>query len=211
MKKISFNDKYNLTQAVLDGRKTQTRLIVPQKELYKISLFQEEYYNATFDKLEGIELLMHYFLTERRGKLPYDIGEVVAVAQSYRDCGGVNEYGVPMWEIISQRVDSTNAGWNNKRFVKGDLMPHQIRIIDVRIERPQDITDESCLKEGIIKKWHAPACKNYYYVPGVEVKSVEDVYDTPQEAFARLINKVNRKDVWNENPYMFVYDFELVK
>ena len=43
------------------------------------------------------------------------------------------------------------------------------------------------------------------------VKSVKDVYDTPQEAFARLINKVSRKDVWQENPYVFVYDFELVK
>lgn len=85
MKKISFNDKYNLTQAVLDGRKTQTRLIVPQKELDKISLFQEEYYNATLDKLEGIKLLVHYFFTEKREKLPYDTGEVVAVAQSYKD------------------------------------------------------------------------------------------------------------------------------
>lgn len=28
MKKIMFNDKYGLTQAVLDGRKTQTRRIV---------------------------------------------------------------------------------------------------------------------------------------------------------------------------------------
>ena len=211
MKKISFNDQYNLTQAVLEGRKMQTRLIVPQKELDKISLFQEEYYNATFDKLEGIELLMHYFLTERRGKLPYDIGEVIAVAQSYRDCGGINEEGVPMWEIISQKVESTNAGWNNKRFVRGDLMPHQIHIIDVRIEKLRDISDECCLKEGIIKKWHAPACKNYYYVPGIEVKSVKDVHDTPQEAFARLINKVSKKDVWSENPYVFAYDFELVK
>ena len=29
MKKIMFNDKYGLTQAVLEGRKTMTRRIVP--------------------------------------------------------------------------------------------------------------------------------------------------------------------------------------
>lgn len=211
MKKISFNDNFLLTKAVLEGRKTQARWIVSQKKLDKINLFQEEYYDATFDKLEGVELLTHYFFTEKRGRLPYSVGEIIAVAQSYRDCGGVNEYGVPMWEIISQRVGSTNAGWNNKRFVKAELMLRQIRITNVRIERLQGISDECCLKEGIIKKWHAPSCRNYYYIPGVEVKSVENVYDTPQEAFAHLINKVNRKDMWQENPYVFVYDFELVK
>ena len=96
-------------------------------------------------------------------------------------------------------------------FVSADMMIHRIRITDVRVERLQDISDECCLKEGIIKKWHTPACKNYYYVPGVEVKIVKDVHDTPQEAFAHLINKVSKKDVWSENPYVFIYDFELVK
>lgn len=34
MKKIMFNDKFGLTQAVLDGRKTQTRRIIkPQPEV----------------------------------------------------------------------------------------------------------------------------------------------------------------------------------
>ena len=141
----------------------------------------------------------------------YDVGEVVAVAQSYRNCGGRDEYGVPRWDIISKSVGATNSGWDNKMFVRGDLMPHQIRITDVRVEKLQEISEDCCLKEGIIKKWHAPACKNYYYVPGVEVKSVKDVHDTPQEAFAHLINKVSKKGTWEANPYVFVYDFELTK
>ena len=36
-------------------------------------------------------------------------------------------------------------------------------------------------------------------------------FENPRDAFARLINKVSKKDVWSENPYVFVYDFELVK
>ena len=35
MKKIMFNDRYGLTQAVLDGRKTQTRRIVSQSLIDK--------------------------------------------------------------------------------------------------------------------------------------------------------------------------------
>lgn len=35
MKKIMLNDKYNLTQAVLEGRKTQTRRVI--KSVYSVS------------------------------------------------------------------------------------------------------------------------------------------------------------------------------
>lgn len=208
MKKIMFNDKFGLTKAVIEGRKTQTRRIVPQSLIDKYEEWYDDVCCIAMPSGSTIETLRDWLL---RKHMRYRVGEVVAVAQSYRDCGGVNEYGVPMWDIISQKVGGINAGWDNKMFVRADLMPHQIRITDVRVERLQDISEDCCLKEGIIKKWHAPACKNYYYVPGVEVKSVKDVHDTPQEAFAHLINKVSRKDAWKENPYVFVYDFELVK
>lgn len=35
-------------------------------------------------------------------------------------------------------------------------------------------------------------------------------YDTPREAYESLINKVSGKGTWDSNPYVFVYDFELV-
>lgn len=206
MNKIMFDDNVKLTQLVIEELKTNTRRIIPQSELDKINRFQEEYYDLTFDKLEGVELIKHYYLVEKRGRLPYQIGEIVAVAQSYKTLFEEQR------DDISRLFDLRDtAGWNNKMFVKAALMHRRIQMLDVKFEMLQDITDECCLKEGIIKKWHAPACKNYYYVPGVEVKGVKDVHDTPREAFAHLINKVSRKDVWSENPYVFVYDFELVK
>ena len=97
------------------------------------------------------------------------------------------------------------SGWNNKMFVRADLMPHQIRITNVRIEQLQDITDEDCLKEGIRKVVNENGIYTQYYV------GYSACFENPREAFAHLINKVSRKDVWNENQYVFVYDFELVK
>lgn len=200
-----FNDKYGLTQAVLDGRKTQTRREIPKKVLEKVKLFQEEYYNATLDKLEGVALLTHYFLTERIGKLPYKVGEVVAVAQAYRDCGGLNEKGVPRWDVIAQAVGATGAGWDNKMFVRAELMPHQIRITNVRVERLQDISDDDCLKEGIRKVVNENGIYVQYYV------AHKACYETPREAFAYLIDKVSGEGTWNSNPYVWAYDFELIK
>lgn len=208
-KKIMFNDKFLLTKAVLDGRKTQTRRVIQQSEMDKINLFQKEYYGLTFDKLEGAELINHYYFVEKLGRPPYQIGEVVAVAQSYRDCGGFCENGVPAWEIISQKAGSTNAGWGNKMFVRAELMPHQIRITYVRVERLQDISDKCCLKEGVIEG----ICEGKDNQYSVCYYALNDIHTfcKPREAFAHLINKVSRKDVWSENPYVFVYDFELIK
>ena len=210
MKKIMFNDKYGLTQAVLEGRKTQTRRIVPK-----------DFFSLTWDEKNGTlwyENSMGDFIDVRNSKYALcKVGEVIAVAQSYRDCGGVNEYGVPMWDIISSKVGSTNAGWDNKMFVRADLMPHQILITNVRVEKLQDISGDDCLKEGVVV--NEPKIKggiNMYY-PCEYLRSCAKevgwgrVFHTPREAFAHLINKVNRKDVWSNNPYVFVYDFELVK
>ena len=216
MKKIMFSDKFLLTQAVLDGRKTQTRRIMKGKPLFPSDEIESA--GVLGDEVQIIANGGESLITM---KLPFRVGEIVAVAQSYcsiadelENCN--NASCAAHYEKNVQKASEyiswmEHPGFNNKMFVAADMMIHQIRITDVRVERLQDISDECCLKEGIIKKWHAPACKNYYYVPGIEVKSVKDVHDTPQEAFAHLINKVSRKDTWESNPYVFVYDFELVK
>ena len=36
------------------------------------------------------------------------------------------------------------------------------------------------------------------------------VYNTPREAFAELIDGIGKKGDRESNPYVFVYDFELV-
>lgn len=207
MKKILFNDKFGLTQAVLEGRKTQTRRVIT----YPKTFHGKDvcgYYVCRRATDETITEVCMYdenesFIDEGQILPKYNVGEVVAVAQSYRDCGGVNEGGVPMWEIISQKVEGTNAGWDNKMFVKPELMPHRIRITNVRVERLQDISDVDCIKEGVHE---ATRDFPWYWIDGFNV-----TFNEPRAAFAHLINKVSRKDVWEENPYVFVYDFELVK
>lgn len=216
MKKIMFNDRYGLTQAVLDGRKTQTRRIITCPKEFKGEWVAGFYvytrqsdnaiinwpcmYDADECTFDGGEILPKY-----------KVGEVVAVAQSYKDAGvhflpkEDDEFG-----CYNFPAEQTN-GWNNKLYVRSGLMKHRIRITDVRVERLQDIDDESCLSEGIIKEWHAPACRNYYYIPNVVVKRKDDVYMTPREAYAALIDKIAGKGVWDSNPYVFVYEFELMK
>lgn len=202
MKKIMFNDRYGLTKAVLEGKKTQTRRVVP-KDFFSLNWDVKErtlvYENDFGD-----------FVDIRNSKYAlFHVGEIVAVAQKYNDCGGVLENGIPRWKYISKIVGNTSGGWTNKMFVKPELMPHQIRITAVRVERFQDISDEDCLKEGITPM--IVGCEYYVFTLIDKEKGCFLDYKTPREAYAALIDKVSGKGTWDKNPYVFVYDFEQKK
>lgn len=218
MKKIMFNDKFLLTKAVLEGRKTQTRRILTltlHKKADKGNDLIEVYPTKVFFEDGKWKFIYddYVFLLPKKNYPKYDIGEVVAVAQSYKDAGieDVTDKDGFLYHTF------TIYAYDNKMFVRGDLMPHQICITDVRVERLQDISDNDCLKEGVVV--NEPKIKggiNMYY-PCEYLRSCAKevgfgrVFHTHREAFAHLINKVSRKDVWQENPYVFVYDFELIK
>lgn len=210
MKKIMFNDKYGLTQAVLDGRKTQTRrmlnttMFFQRLETYEgwsnedISAWKRSC-NRRLDEAQGdtLQQMLDYALSSSR----YKVGEVVAVAQKYKDIA----LDMPV-ELAAELIKQ--PGWNNKMFVKADLMPHRVRITNIRVERLQDISDEDCIAEGIYPK----ANGRWYCYDVVRRMGVSyDPYPDPCEAYAALIDKISGKDTWESNPWVFVYDFELVK
>lgn len=163
---------------MLNGRKTITRRIVP--------------FTYCKDKIHLSR---------------YKVGEVVAIAQSYEtifhagNCP--NDFFVDSSTINKKYC---GAGFKNKMFVRADLMIHHIRITDIKVERLQDISDEDCLKEGIIhvstflgqKIYHTPHVNGSYLSTNVA-----------QEAFAYLIDKVSGKGTWESNPFVFAYEFVL--
>jgi hypothetical protein len=106
-------------------------------------------------------------------------------------------------------------------FVKAELMPYQIKITNVRIQRLQDISDEDCLAEGVVKIVHSIPTKAPQYItgyyPSMLLKEAADKlgwgrsYSTPQYAYADLIDKVSGEGTWESNPWVWVYEFELMK
>ena len=226
MNKIMFNDKYGLTKAVLEGRKTQTRRIITCPREFKGQ------YVAGFNVYKRVsdgyisEICM-YDADERAfegGQIvpKYRVGEIVAVAQSYKVVSDnisetpskeraefyckIMKTCYPKEEIHRDTEDI--AGWTNKMFVKAELMPHQIRITNVRIERLNDISDNDCLAEGIEFD-----CKSQSFYCGFNNSTNSKIWlgRTPRKAYAELIDKVSGKGTWESNPYVFVYDFELIK
>lgn len=217
MKKIMFSDKYGLTQAVLERRKTMTRMIITCPKEFKGEWVAGFYvykrqsdnaiiqypcmYDADECTFDGGEILPKY-----------KVGEVVAIAQRYKDAGYSEKEVFAGWPF-------SRAGWNNKLFVAAGKMPHHIRITDIKVERLQDISDEDCIKEGIetMKSYAIRAdwtkktldyyrfayrCKNgrYLHILGC----------TAREVYSALIDRIYSKGTWENNPWVFAYEFELV-
>lgn len=188
-KKIFFNDKFCLTQAVLDGTKTMTRRVLKD--------------NVPLGNWE-----------ETRKHLPYKVGEVIAIAQPYKD---IIER-LPMHSDAILGVDGIprkefKAGWTNKLFVKADLLPNHIRITDVKVERLQDISDDDILREGIYPQRFFNKVE-YVFATKRKMNNTpvrwQEIFPTPREAFAALIDKISGKGTWDFNPWVVAYSFELV-
>jgi hypothetical protein len=197
IKKMMFNGKYGLEQAVLNGTKTMTRRL--SKKIYCED--ENQYLCWTGE-----------FVNPK-----YNVDDVVGIAQPYKDIVGLEPqdliYTTKVIDGKKQKgyfpVD-TLPGWSNKMFVQGQYMQYYFRITDVKIERLQDISDEDCLREGILIDENAIDENKYYFdVYGKHVSRWW--FPTPKDAFEGLITKLNGKDFWNLNPYVYVYSFELIK
>ena len=191
MQKIMFDDRFGLTRAVLEGRKTMTRRIISEKLLERA----HDYMNS----VHGTGIDMHEYLFHYS---PYKALEVVAVAQRYKEL--LDEFGGGR---ISPLV--AKAGYMNKMFVRADFMPHQIQITSCHVERLQDISDEDCLREGVRK---LESEGNPTIFDGWKFKNkVNRCADSPKEAFAALIKKLHGRKAWDDNPWIFAYDFTRIK
>ena len=194
MKRISFKDSggLNLTQAVLSGRKTMTRRAVIEQVERDAMVYAE-------GKSEFTRVKFEYVLKHS----PYKVGDIVAIQQAYKEV-----YKELFGDAISQNITKRTAGWANKMFVSASLMPHHIRITDVRVERLRDISDENCLREGVIKKIG-------FFTMGVLIhnytfRGCNSSYQNPRAAFAALIDKVSGHGTWESNPLVFCYSFKLI-
>lgn len=204
-----FKDKYGLTQAVLDGRKTMTRRIfyipdklVPYLDIYDIFDIVNDCI-IWKDKSDNIRMTF---------EPKYKVGEVVAIAQSYMDVDRFHRKGknAAYLEYLDSILPELKLypGWGNKMFVKADLMPHHIEITDIKVERLQEISDEDCLKEGIIHAYTNNDGIKIYHTPHTKRGYLST--DVAQEAFAFLIDKVSGKGTWERNPFVWVYEFKLL-
>lgn len=210
MKKISFSERYGMQQGVIARTKTMTRRENKKLNHPLVTCISE----WGIDEQGKAYVTITYSTGLTEDVYPtYQVGEEVAVSQRY-------EEAIHPLDWVNKLLYENEPGWKNKMFVRADLMPHRIRITDIRVERLQDITREDCMREGIYDDLEGgrtigyPVGVPFYYtfVGALSKETTRQLYwTTAKEAFSVLIDAISGRGTWQRNPWVFVYEFELIK
>ena len=205
-----FNDRYGLTQAVLEGKKTMTRRLMTMT-LHKKNgneltpVVPDDMFIAS-DGTAHFQVGRNGYMVPKQNQPAYHVGEEIAIAQSYHM---LNKSGFVAPEGLDHTCESS-AGYENKMFVRADLMPHRIIIRKVDVQRLQSISDEDCMKEGIMEGEFMNTWDRFYFDEWGDVAN-HITFNRPRDAYRNLIDRISGKGTWQRNPWVYVYEFELLR
>lgn len=215
MKKILFNDECMLTDSTLKGIKNRTmrecKFQRPSED-YEIvvPVFDDDFELSPLAYAFGWKDPENGYYT--LWNVPkYKVAEIVAIVQCYRDV--LNDHSSSelcdiMLDDNGEPYPKYKAGYTNKMFVDSSFMPHHIKITDIKIQRPQSLTDEEIFGEGILKYRYEDARGNKHIDYSYSFKAKG--FTTAKEAFKELLSKTCGKDFYERNPWCFVYDYKLI-
>ena len=218
MKKIMFNEHFGLQQSVLDGTKDMTRRICTMTlhRKMKDGTMEEIEPDDMFIASDGTALFQlgrNGYRVPKENQPAYKVGEEIAIAQPYKVTAQQNREWLDLQlaangQYIGELMDS--GGWENKMFVSAYYCPNHIRIKSIKAERLQSISEADIMREGIHEGEFMNTWDKYYFDEWGDVPN-HITFKTPRLAFQSLIDKVCKRGTWKRNPWVYAYEFELLR
>lgn len=184
-----------MVQAIIAGRKTETRRIMKSNSS---NMFFDENtgcWNEKNDPISGENIRNHY--GERNDILW--VRETWAKISTYPepDCFG---------KYLYKSMGDTPEKWTPSIFMSKKAARIWLRIENIFPQKLQDISEEDAIKEGIekipSKVFTHPQYKNYY--------DDKDIYCSSYESFKSLWKSINGEESWKENPWVWVIKFKIL-
>jgi hypothetical protein len=194
-----------MVQAILEGTKTQTRRIVkpqPKQELEFFGWKLPEYIQVAFGK--GVK-------TESLHKFPFgEIGDLLWVRETFRPKGHSFPIGEHFEYKATAEADGNpiNEPWKPSIFMPKDAARIFLKITNIRVERLFNISDQDAISEGVEVIHRAeetvPVYKNYLI-------SENKGTTNPRKSFLTLWESINGTQSINDNPWVWVIEFERIE
>lgn len=202
-----------MIQALVSGRKTQTRRALPPD------------LQARFDKVAGIVKRFPHQTGPRF--TPGDrlwVRETCRASELQSGADGVRYIADDSWIGIAPTAEAVERwgalhayGKGRGKNVPGIHMPRwasrlTLYVSEVRVERLQDLSEADAEAEGVEYETADPP---FYYVPGIHPHSitgvgVEERNPRPAAAsYAKLWNHINGPGAWEANPWVVAISFRV--
>lgn len=196
-----------MIQAILAGRKTQTRRVVKSEPLRWL---EESGFTPEFVADPGNSFCPYGhpgdILWVRETWFPAAInGSKVMIGYN------VDEPKQTI-EITTEKVDYYWKQMDKGRYIPSIHMPKEaariwLEVTDVRAERLQDISEQQAIAEGIEKRRGSTSSTKFDY----KHYRYDHSYDVSAEvSFRTLWEKINGPETWNANPWVWVVSFKVL-
>lgn len=89
----------------------------------------------------------------------------------------------------------------------------QARVTNIKVKKLHDISDTDCFSQGIypvFETWKH-CFGTMTFVAGYTFGAGDIVYENVDEALIALLDIIFGLGTWRANPYVWIYDFELIK
>lgn len=203
-----------MVQAILEGRKTQTRRIVK----HHLDDRGTRTTSVPFEDWHGKEVVCPY------GK----VGGIVYVRESWN----VEQYPVApegdhdelLYFYRATEKVYTDMKWRPSIHMPKEAARLFLKITDIRVERLQDISEEDAKSEGVQENvcestagcpssFCKDSCigKGEYYRYSKPMNFDLDPCESAVESFHSLWQSINGEDSWKENPWVWVINFERIE
>lgn len=217
IKPILFNTR--MVQAILEGRKTQTRRLVKQPPVFGDILHDQDGWYYEDGTRNGHSLIPSFS--------PGDILWVRETWSTHYD--GIHDdlqfcYKADGIDLQAECMPGESNRWHPSIHMPKEAARIFLRVKNVRVERLQDITEKDALAEGMpddldypIAPTYCPRCKGEGLIGShVGYGFVEadcPMCDTAVKRFNNLWNStIEKADLekygWEANPWVWVVEFE---
>lgn len=213
MKSIIFSKE--MITAILEGRKTQTRRVIKEPRLNNFTDWDETRQGYSFYTPPKKYSIRGYYKGEY-GEVflspKYFEDETIYVKEKYFPYDENLNLVHSNKEVIYEADFESNkldVKWKNPIFMPEKYSRIKLKITSIKVQKLKDISEDDCIKEGILYEklnCRGVIYKNFY---DYENKFYHLDFD-PKDSYRTLINSIYKKDIWSENPFVFVYDFEVI-
>lgn len=191
-----------MVRALLDGRKTMTRRIVPG--ITDPDLFECLTDGAGWIHSSRCQSFCDYACGGVDAKAKYKTGDVLWV----REATIVIPTGPTLVGYVADGCKVTER-YERQRPSIHMARAHcrlRLRVTAVKAERVQDISEEDAIREGLFPRVGAAGTVLAWNSPAVECGRALAV-----DAFRDLWNSINGPGSWAANPWVWCYTFEVMK
>ena len=203
-----------MVQAILAGRKTQTRRICKYQRnndgKYEVELNGKIVSELDFNIEYGVK---NPFIKEKK-----EIGDILWVRETWSP--GPLENGIKTPFIYKADGDkitkigdtSFRTKWKPSIFMPKEACRILLKVTNVRCERLQDISSSDAMAEGILIERQSMANGEGWFYPKNYATNGFFKIGQYRESFQTLWDSINEKKYpWKSNPWVWVYDFEVTE